>query len=90
MTIRRKVISLEDHARSNVWVEPVRHGMESLSAVASRISRREPVFRGASMADVSEFSIVTYQRKPVLASKGEVPDLLDQVRSDHDSGSEPM
>ena len=35
------------------------------------------------MADVSSAN-------RVLTSKGEVPDLLDQVCSDHDSGSEPM
>ena len=58
-------------------------GWNLFQPLTSRISRREPVFRGASMADVSSAN-------RVLASKGEVPDLLDQVCSDHDSGSEPM
>ena len=33
-------------------------------ALTSPLIRRERVFRGASMADISEFSIVTYERKP--------------------------
>ena len=32
--------------------------------VTPLISMREPVFRGGSMADISKFSIVTYERKP--------------------------
>ena len=32
--------------------------------LTSPLIRRERVFRGKSMADVSEFSIVTYERKP--------------------------
>jgi len=32
--------------------------------LTSPISGREPVFRGDSMANISEFSIVTYERKP--------------------------
>jgi len=39
-------------------------GWNLFQPLTSRIGRREPVFRRASMADVSEFSIVTYQRKP--------------------------
>ena len=32
--------------------------------MTSLLSRCEPVFRGDSMADISEFSIITYERKP--------------------------
>jgi hypothetical protein len=40
-----------------------RHGAQ-FEALTSPISRREPVFRGEAMADISNFSIVTYERKP--------------------------
>ncbi len=35
-----------------------------MQALTSPTSRRERVFRGDPMADISEFSIVTYERKP--------------------------
>jgi hypothetical protein len=39
-------------------------GRNLIRALTSPIKRREPVFRGAAMADISDFSIVTYERKP--------------------------
>ena len=39
-------------------------GQSPQQALTSLQSGREPVFRGDPMAEISEFSIVTYQRKP--------------------------
>jgi hypothetical protein len=57
-------------------------------ALTSSIGRREPVFRGDSMANISEFSIVTYERKPgywraALTRKSSAATTVrgDQVRS---------
>ena len=57
-------------------------------ALTSPLIRRERVFRGASMADISEFSIVTYERKPgcwraAITRKGSARPVVggDKVRS---------
>jgi hypothetical protein len=59
-----------------------------MQALTSLPSRREPVFRGDSMADISEFSIITYERKPgcwraAITRKGSVGNVVrgDKVRS---------
>jgi hypothetical protein len=39
-------------------------GRNLIHALTLLVGRREPVFRGDAMADISKFSIVTYERKP--------------------------
>jgi hypothetical protein len=62
-------------------------GRNLIQAFTSLISRRGPVFRGKSMADISEFSIVTYERKPgrwraaITRKDGGMGVGVDKVRS---------